>query len=49
MLPLFIDVALLAACFAAGALTAEIYHEHRAYRLRLVNLRARMAEWSLAA
>jgi hypothetical protein len=49
MLPLFIDVALLAACFVAGAWTSEIYHAHRAYRVRLINLRVRMAEWAVAA
>jgi len=52
MLPhdaLFLELALLGACFVAGAWASRIYYAHRAYRLRLGNLRVRMAEWAVAA
>jgi hypothetical protein len=52
MLPndvLFLELALSGACFIAGAWVSGLYHAHRAYRLRLVNLRARMVEWAVAA
>ena len=47
--PLILEVALSGACFVAGAYISGIYYAHRAYRLRLVNLRARMVEWAIAA
>ena len=46
---LFVELALSGACFIAGAWISGVYHAHRAYRLRLVNLRARMVEWAIAA
>jgi hypothetical protein len=52
MLPndvLFLELAFAGACFVAGAWVSGAYHAHRAYRLRLVYLRARMAEWAVAA
>jgi len=52
MLPsdaLLLELALSGVCFSAGAWASGIYYAHRAYRLRLVNLRARMAEWAVAA
>lgn len=52
MLPndvLFVELALSGACFIAGAWISGVYHAHRAYRLRLVNLRVRMVEWAIAA
>ena len=52
MLPndfLFVELALSGACFIAGAWVSGLYHAHRAYRLRLVNLRARMVEWAMVA
>jgi len=42
-------IGLFGACFIAGAWTSGIYHARRAYRVRLTNLRARMAEWAVAA
>ena len=52
MLPndlLFVELALSGACFIAGAWVSGAYHAHRAYRLRLVNLRTRMLEWAITA
>lgn len=52
MLPndvLFLELALSGACFFAGAWASGLYHAHRAYRLRLINLRTRMVEWAIAA
>jgi hypothetical protein len=48
MLPLFLDVPLLGACFVAGAWASGIYHAHRAYRYRLMNLPVRIAQWAVA-
>jgi hypothetical protein len=48
MEPVFLDIALLGACFIAGAWSSGIYHAHRAYRDRLVNLQVRVAEWAIA-